>query len=433
MAFPWDTGILTRTNIWGNTGTPASVLTQDPVGSMTGGLVVRTIEQLNGLGLNSERIVSERTPIASLTFHYGVSNTEKIATTLVNGGTVTGANSMAVISSGTNAAGSAQLESNNAARYVSGTGLVASFSALYSPGVANAQQEAGIGTMTDFFGFGYVGTAFGIIWRNNSVQTFIPQSTWNYDKFDGTGPTTMVLNPAMGNVYKIQFLWHGFGAVIFWIYDGVHYQRCHTFRYANQNTIPHTANPDLPLHVRVWNTGATTSQTISTGSMAIYCEGYDPTGAWPSISVAGGTHNTKTVGTTPETEILTIQNMPTNVYGGTNLNKVRVKLSQLSIQYGATAGTQTALFRIVKNTTLGGTPLYTPFDVNTSVVAVDTAGTTLTGGRERFSYQLYGGTSQVADLSELGLWLNPGDTYTISVITTRSDVCFASVSWDEYP
>ena len=38
---------------------------------------------------------------------------------------------------------------------------------------------------------------------------------------DGTGPSKQTLDPEFGNVFKIQYQWLGFGAIIFSIENSV--------------------------------------------------------------------------------------------------------------------------------------------------------------------------------------------------------------------
>lgn len=49
----------------------------------------------------------------------------------------------------------------------------------------------------------------------NPTETFIPQSTWNVDKFNGTGASGITLNQQNGNIYAIQFQYLGYGDAFF--------------------------------------------------------------------------------------------------------------------------------------------------------------------------------------------------------------------------
>ena len=96
-------------------------------------------------------------------------------------------------------------------------------------------------------------------------------------------------------------------------------------------------------------------------------------------------------------------------------------------------------FRIILNTTEGGTPSFTDFDTNTSVVQTDTAGTTISGGREIYSCRLNatgggGGSGAAApfSLDGLNLVINPGDAITISAVSsTGTPSVYASMGFIE--
>jgi len=51
----------------------------------------------------------------------------------------------------------------------------------------------------------------------NQVNTFIPSSSFNIDRLDGTGPTGMVFDPSKGNVFEIGIQYLGYGNAKFGI------------------------------------------------------------------------------------------------------------------------------------------------------------------------------------------------------------------------
>lgn len=70
-------------------------------------------------------------------------------------------------------------------------------------------QLMGVGDDLDGFFFGYNGSSFGILRRQNGTDNWIPQSAWNNDTFDGNGRSGVALNATQGNVYSIQYQWLG--------------------------------------------------------------------------------------------------------------------------------------------------------------------------------------------------------------------------------
>lgn len=84
-------------------------------------------------------------------------------------GTVTQSNGMAVCSTGAAANSSALMRSRDRARYQPGYGTRTRFTALFTTGVANSTQIAGIGDESNGFFFGYNGTSFGILHRRDGL------------------------------------------------------------------------------------------------------------------------------------------------------------------------------------------------------------------------------------------------------------------------
>lgn len=120
-----------------------------------------------------ELLVAEPTPIVQLQFPYNVN--EAVAEIRENNaGTVTQADSMAVLQSGASANSAAQLLSLVPVKYNAGQGALARFTALFTTGVANSEQTAGVGTIGDGLFFGYDGAAFGVLRRSKGhpeIQT----------------------------------------------------------------------------------------------------------------------------------------------------------------------------------------------------------------------------------------------------------------------
>src|SRR6266702_2611880 len=369
-------------------------------------------------------LANPETPLVFLSFPYNI-NTAYANATVANGGTVAQANSQAVLQTSANAAGSAKLESNSAARYTPGQGQTWRGTAAFTAGVAASQQEIGIGDAADGFFFGFVGAAFGIIRRQNSVDTFTAQTAWNGDKFDGTGGSGVTLNPTLGNVYQIRYQWLGYGAIKFYILapaTGIPVL-VHTIAYSNTVIVPSIFNPSLPLHARVFNTGNATNLTMVSASMGVYCEGpFDSDGARFGV-------NNQKAAITGETNVLSLQNKAT-FQGKTN--RARIHLDLIGQQMLAVAAT-TSKLRLVLNTALGGVPVFNDVDTNTSIAAFDVAGTTVTGGREIMTFPSSGtgSSGQAQDISALGIRLTPGDVLTFAASAAAAVTATVAPSWNE--
>jgi len=98
---------------------------------------------------------------------------------------------------------------------------------------------------------------------------------------------------------------------------------------------------------------------------------------------------------------------------------------------GENSGNKALSFRLLYNATLGGTPSYSDIDTNTSVVEVDTSATTVTGGFELLEVITVGGQgSQVVQLDR-GFHMAPGDTLTVTAVSSSSSTAITSLGWVE--
>ena len=378
-------------------------------------------------GAFGEVEVVEPTPVVQADFIYNI-NADMVDTTLTGSGTATQASSMAVLQTTATTNSSAMIETKRFLKYRPGQGCHVRGTALFTTGVAGSEQLFGAGDDVDGLFFGYNGTSFGVMTRNNSVDTWVAQADWNGDKMDGTGgssnPTGQNLDMTKGNVYQINFQWLGFGLIEFAIEDANtgRFVPVHQVRYANANTVPSLLNPSFPILWSVENTTNNTNITVKGASCVGEIEG--------KIEYLGPTNaigNSKTGVTTTLTNILTIRNKSTYQ---TITNRTPINLLKYSVSVD---GNKPAEFQLVKNTTLGGTPSYTDISTNTSVVDYDTAGTTITGGQViDFGTLCATGSASESGTSTTDIILSPGETLTLAVraTSTTTDATVA-VRWVE--
>jgi hypothetical protein len=403
------------------------------MGKTTGGAYLNVgVDPEGGLKIDTprsafgEQEVTNPTPIVQVDFIYNI-NTDMIDTNLTGTGSVTQANAMAVVATGASASSSAELLTKRYIKYRPGQGCHIRGTALFTSGVAGSIQLFGAGDSVDGLFFGYNGTSFGILHRNDSVNTWIPQASWNGDLMDGSGdganPSGQTLDPTKGNVFEIQFQWLGFGAIRYAVEDAVtgNFITVHTIEYANNYTKPSLGNPSFPICWFVENTSNTSDVVVKGASCAGEVEG--------EIRYLGPTNsisNTKTGVGTSFTNIITIRNKSTFV-SQTNRTPINI------LKYGvAVDGTKNCVFELIKNTTLGGTPSYTDISTNTSVIEYDTAGTTITGGSIIDDAVLTKNGSLKESPKVFDIFLDPGDTLTLAVRTTGgSTEASCSVRWVE--
>jgi len=109
----------------------------------------------------------------------------------------------------------------------------------------------------------------------SATQDFTPQTSFNIDPLDGSGPSGMILDQSKGNIYEIAFQYLGFGNARFGIEDpetGKIFS-FHNIKNSNNRTFPVLKNPSVNVLATSANIGGTTSKTLRCGSMAGYVQG----------------------------------------------------------------------------------------------------------------------------------------------------------------
>ena len=110
------------------------------------------------------------------------------------------------------------------------------------------------------------------------IEKRIPQSQFNLDKVDGTGPSGYVLDPSKMQMLLIQYTWYGAGFVDYGLRGPLgNYIMCHRIQNNNVNDEAYFRSGNLPVRYSATNEGASarlafaanasaTSITISDGS-----------------------------------------------------------------------------------------------------------------------------------------------------------------------
>ena len=386
-------------------------------------LKINISEPLTAFG---ELRIAELTPLIQITHPYEI-NLDLIKNTIAGSGTITynGTNRMINVNSGAAASSSGVMESRRLVKYRSGQGLLIRYTCIYSTGVTGNTQYSGWGDSLDGFFFGYNGTSFGVLQRNSSSgNSFIAQSSWNIDTMLGGGglsnPSGQTLDTTKGNVFQIQAQWLGFGAITFYIEDqeSGRFVPVHRIKYANSSVVPSVINSTFPVRFESTNTTNTTSITMKNASMASFNEGMIRyTGPTKSYNVGPKTTGTNTV-------MFTLQN-PTTYQGKTNRSRIRLTTIHM---YTDQSNADPVRFTLQINTTLTGSS-FTSIGSYTAI-NVDSAGTFNAVGQILYQSGVSEVDSATYGLSELDIFLNPGDT--LSVVANGANTgSGVSLSWVE--
>lgn len=206
-----------------------------------------------------------------------------------------------------------------------------------------------------------------------STDTFIPQSTWNGDKLDGTGASGATIDPTKLNIWQISFGYLGTDAIVVknkivppdgnnstWV-------TAHTIALPNTLTRSVFGNPSFPFTMFSYSAGSTADLMVKTASFAGFIEGKKGLHG-PRASYV---NNLSNVGATNYHALFTILN-PRFYNGRTNQTVINI----LNIVAACKHTSPVSLY-IIKNGSLVGNPNFQPYSPTTCALW-DTAATTVT-------------------------------------------------------
>lgn len=92
--------------------------------------------------------------------------------------------------------------------------------------------------------------SFGI--RKNNVDDVIPQSAWNIDRFDGAGPSGLVIDWANTQIFRCDYEWLGAGEVRFGFKIGDNLYFAHKEFHSNLISATYMATGSLPFRTEIF-------------------------------------------------------------------------------------------------------------------------------------------------------------------------------------
>lgn len=399
------------------------------------GDVVQVVDTSNSKSAFGEMVVTQPFPIFQGSFEYTVDNTTLTTNTTTNGGTVIQADAMCEVGTSTTTNSTAELRTLHHARYRAGQGGQMRFTTIFTSPVAGTEQYAGVmdeaGSAEAYcngYGVGYDGLSLGAHRWQNDVKISVTGAELD-DPLDGTGPSGMKFNPTKINVFQIKFQYLGGGPIQYFIEDdktGL-FILFHTVEYANENTTPSVHNPNFHFTLWVDNKDTTSDMVVKCGSYAYFTEGVTSLIEIHRPQFGSGTKTKAAV--TTEVAIFTIRNKA--IYAS-KTNFIDILIEHITASIEASSNNNLGSVRLVKNATLGGTPDWNDIDTTDSVVEIDVAGTTVTGGIEIIAVPLAGKNDKVVEsLTHLQIILHDNETLTLAGLSVNSATMEGSTLWKE--
>ena len=164
-------------------------------------------------------------------------------------------------------------ESKRVFAYQPGKSLLIMNTFVFNEQKANVRQRVGYFSTENGVFFENDGTSNWLVLRSHVtgsvVETRIPQSSWNIDKFDGNGLSTQAAHSDRGslditkaNIFWIDIEWLGVGDVrCGFVVDGLMYT-AHIFHNDNINATTYMTTAILPIRYEIENTGTSASASM---------------------------------------------------------------------------------------------------------------------------------------------------------------------------
>lgn len=252
-------------------------------------------------------------------------------------------------------------------RYQPGKSQLIYCTFVMAPGQEGTTQNVGYFDDDNGIFLSLVGTTLQLVRRTKTsgsvVDNAVPQTLWNLDD-------QSELDITKAQIFVIDLEWLGVGSVrCGFVIDGkVEY--AHQFRNANNLDVVYMTTANLPVRYEIENTAVVASAaTLKAVCTSVISEGgFESERGYPFCASNGVT----TIGVTTRRAILSIRPKAT-------FNSLVNRGSIIISGVNAYAATNTAFVEVVYDATLGGTPSWASVNDN-SIVEVDVAGTTITGG-----------------------------------------------------
>lgn len=180
------------------------------------------------------------------------------------------------------AGGTSWIQSFHYIPYQPGKSQLILMTGVMGAAVAGALKRYGYGDASNGIFYeqdGTNGLRFNILSAvtGSLVNNFVTQANWNIDKFDGSGPSGLVLDPTKAFILVIDLQFLGMGRVRcgFEINGNLYY--AHQFLHSNLITTPYMQTATLPVKAEIVASAALASAATSEFKCAAVCSegGYD--------------------------------------------------------------------------------------------------------------------------------------------------------------
>lgn len=322
-----------------------------------------------------ELTVGMRIDDVSNNFHYGIS-TKDSRDRSSGTGSVSNVGSDAAIQCGVGI-GEGRLESLDSVRYRAGHELITMVTHDQNDLQSGVDVIHGLLNNDDGVAIGSQGVTPGLWFIEDGNENFTPQTDWNVDKLDGTGPSGFNLDLNQRNLFAITFGYLSIAPIRFYCHTGSKgWVEFHNIILGNTQAEGHLKNPTLPVSCVVRRiAGSGSDVQVKTGSWRAGTIGperqVNTADRWYDFTASRVNLASIDTVTNPNLyhNIFTMES--TEIFNGKN-NHIRAEVAVVSFVVDANKSVE---FVSQIDATLVGNSPFVDRDVNNSVMSISTGGT----------------------------------------------------------
>lgn len=178
--------------------------------------------------------------------------------------------------------------------YQPGHSQMGKFTCVFGARVAGIRKRYGLFDAENGVFFEDDGTDLKVVRRSfvtgSAVDTAIPQSDWNIDKLDGSGPSKLVFLPTFAQILLIDYQWLGTGRIRFGVNIRGQDVYVHEILTANVLTSVWASTPNLPVAAEIENVSSSSADSLEIVCSSVTSEGgsaFDGFTTWVSRGNSG--------------------------------------------------------------------------------------------------------------------------------------------------
>lgn len=278
--------------------------------------------------------------------------------------------------------------------YQPGKSMVAFFSGLLHP-EPNITKRVGLfQSLSDapyepsdgmFLEVTELGPAFKVVKGQGTIHShYAPQSAWNVDRFDGTGPSGIEIDFTKAVLFVIDYQWLAVGRIRFGFeVEGILYY-AHTNGHRGELTAPYMTYSNQPVRYEIRQTGT------GSGLLRQICSTVISEGGQENI---GREYNV-------DSGLITVQEGIYTPILGLKINPANINVSHIIKQVDlVNTGNKAAQFALFLNPSANASLTFTPVSTNTGMLSSGGSnGTTIIAGTS--GYRIQGGFVAVGQVGQ---------------------------------